>query len=330
MKKKSIYDLIQKQLDAREFHKAEKVLKELIKYNSKDIAALSGMAYICLEQNKFAETISLVDQALLIEKSSSQLYYFNALANYRTGNIEKAKHFLDKSKACFPNYSSINTLAKSIELSELEQSDSHHLNIKYKFDRSPTEYDEGRSQANYDTPTLIFNEVSRLKQGNFNRILDLGCGTGLSGGLFRKESKYLCGVDLSSEMMELALQRNIYDELIEMDILNYLNTCQPKSFDVIIASSVFIYFGKLDQLFLKIEKILNDDGVLCFDLNLDEYSDNFSIFTLNGMQFKHGKNYVHDCAHEAGLIHENTIESSFEYITVGEKCPGNVYSFSKK
>ena len=75
----------------------------------------------------------MVDQALLIEKSSSQLYYFNALANYRTGNIEKAKHFLDKSKACFPNYSSINTLAKSIELSELEQSDSHHLNIKYKF-----------------------------------------------------------------------------------------------------------------------------------------------------------------------------------------------------
>lgn len=328
--KKTIYDLIQKQLAAREFIKADKVLKELLRYNSKDVAALAGMAYICLEQNKFTETISLVDQALLIEKNSSQLYYFNALANYRTGNIEKAKHFLDKSKACFPNYSSINVLAKSIELSELEQSDSHHLDIKNKFDRSPTEYDEGRSQANYDTPQLIFKEVSRLRQGNFKRVLDLGCGTGLSGKLFRKDSKYLCGVDLSSEMMQLALQRKIYDDLIEMNILKYLNTCQPKSYDIIIASSVFIYFGKLDQLFLQINKILNDDGILCFDLNLDENSENFSIFTLNGMQFKHGKNYVLNCAHQAELIHENTIESAFEYITLGEKYPGNVYSFSKR
>jgi len=328
--KKTIYDLIQKQLEAREFIKAEKVLKELLRFNSKDVAALAGMAYICLEQNKFSETITLVDQALLIEKNSSQLYYFNALANYRTGNIEKAKQFLDKSKACFPNYSSIDTLAKSIELSELEQSDSHHLNIKNKFDRSPTEYDEGRSKANYDTPQLIFNEVSRLRQGNFNRVLDLGCGTGLSGELFRKDSKYLCGVDLSSEMMELALQRKIYDDLIEMDILNYLNTCQPKSYDIIIASSVFIYFGKLDQLFLQINKILNDDGILCFDLNLNENSENFSIFTLNGMQFKHGKNYVLNCAHQAALIHKNTIESAFEYVAVGEKYPGNVYSFSKR
>jgi len=328
--KKTIYDLIQKQLAAREFIKAEKVLKELLRYNSKDVAALAGMAYICLEQNKFTETISLVDQALSIEKNSSQLYYFNALANYRTGDIEKAKQFLDKSKACFPNYSSINTLAKSIELSELEQSDSHHLDIKNKFDKSPTEYDEGRSQANYDTPQLIFNEVSRLRQGNFNRVLDLGCGTGLSGELFRKDSKYLCGIDLSSEMMELALQRKIYDDLIKTDILNYLYICQPKSYDIIIASSVFIYFGKLDQLFLQIKKILNDDGILCFDLNLDESSENFSIFTLNGMQFKHGKNYVLNCAHQAGLIHENTIESAFEYITLGEKYPGNVYSFSKR
>jgi predicted TPR repeat methyltransferase len=330
MKKKSIYDLIQKQLEAREYIKAEKVLKELIKYNSKDVDALTGMAYICLEQNKFTETITLVDQALSIEKNSSQLYYFSALANYRIGNIEKAKHFLNKSKTCFPNYGSINNLEKSIELSELEQSDSHHLNIKYKFDRNAPEYDKGRDQANYDTPKLIYNEVKRLKQGNFNRILDLGCGTGLSGELFRKESRYLCGVDLSSEMMKLALQRKIYDKLIEMDIVEYLSSCQPTSYDIVIASSVFIYFGKLDQLFVQIERILNNNGVLCFDLNLDENSENFSVFTLNGMQFKHGRNYVRNCADEAGLVYENTIDSAFEYITLGEKFPGNIYSFSKK
>ena len=101
MKKKSIYDLIQKQLDAREFHKAEKVLRELIKYNSKDIAALSGMAYICLEQNKFAETISLVDQALLIEKTLRS--YIISMHWQITGLeiLEKQNNFLINLRPAF-------------------------------------------------------------------------------------------------------------------------------------------------------------------------------------------------------------------------------------
>ena len=287
------------------------------------------LIYIYLEQNKFTESIILADKALLIETNSSQLYYFYALANYRTGNIEKAKQFLVKSKTCFPNYTSIVVLDETINLHESEQSETHLLKLKSKFDSQSIEYNNGRSQADYATPEIIFNEVKRLRHGNFNKILDLGCGTGLSGELFCQESKYLCGVDLSSSMIELARQKKIYDELIEIDILQYLNECHSSHYDIVIASSVFIYFSKLEQLLVQTARILNNNGVLCFDLNLDENSESFSIFTLNGMQFKHGKNYVYKCAHEAGLIHENTIESAFEYVKLGTKFPGNIYSFSK-
>ena len=44
-------------------------------------------------------------------------------------------------------------------------------------------------------------------------ILDLGCGTGLSGLMLRRRARHLTGVDLSPEMVEKARARGIYDRL---------------------------------------------------------------------------------------------------------------------
>ena len=44
-------------------------------------------------------------------------------------------------------------------------------------------------------------------------ILDLGCGTGLCGKLFKPLAKRMIGIDLSPQMIEKCRQVSVYDEL---------------------------------------------------------------------------------------------------------------------
>ena len=52
--------------------------------------------------------------------------------------------------------------------------------------------------------------------------MDAGCGTGLSGVLFRNMSEHLVGVDISRRMVQRAAERKIYDELSTGDMAEEL------------------------------------------------------------------------------------------------------------
>ena len=56
------------------------------------------------------------------------------------------------------------------------------------------------------------------------RILDLGCGTGLSGAAFKDLAAKLHGVDLSPAMIEKSRAREIYDRLSEDDVVGAVAT----------------------------------------------------------------------------------------------------------
>ena len=49
------------------------------------------------------------------------------------------------------------------------------------------------------------------------RVLDLGCGTGLSGVAFKPIARRLVGIDLSPKMLAKAQELAIYDALAEGD-----------------------------------------------------------------------------------------------------------------
>jgi len=53
-------------------------------------------------------------------------------------------------------------------------------------------------------------------------VLDAGCGTGLSGVLFRNLSSHLMGVDVSRRMVQRAEARGVYDELSVGDMAEEL------------------------------------------------------------------------------------------------------------
>lgn len=329
MKKKSIFDIVNKKITDGDYKNAESILKELLKKNDSDPISLKLLAWCHSCQGNFIDSLILIDRALLIDESSSDLLFLKAYAYYKLNNFDEAKKIIEFSKINSPLDQRIRDVEGEILLLEAVNANSHLETLKYKFDSNSNKYDDGRSLAAYETPRILYSEAKKIIPNNFGRVLDLGCGTGLSGELFRGDADYLCGVDLSTAMLEKALHRKIYNELTEMNILSYLEESISDSWNLIIACSVFIYFSDLNDLFKQINRVLVNGGVVCFDLNLALSANDYEVFSAKGMQFSHSRNYVIESAQRAGLTITNTVDTHFQYIKIGQKDKGVIYTFTK-
>ena len=131
------------------------------------------------------------------------------------------------------------------------------------------------NELEYKTPELLFNLVRPHLKRELT-VLDLGCGTGLGSQFYRPYAKLLIGVDVSSKMLQKASEKNIYDDLIVFDILQDWSFAQP--FDLIYASDVFVYFGKLDPIIRSASSYLVHGGILAF--SVERLEDNGTAYQL--------------------------------------------------
>ncbi len=134
------------------------------------------------------------------------------------------------------------------------------------FDAYAARFDEHLvSSLNYRTPQHIWTAVQQLQRGPFKRALDLGCGTGLCGEIFRTVAGCLIGVDLSSEMIAVARHRNVYEKLYVAGIIEFLAD-QIAAFDLILAADVFVYVGDLNETFRRVSEALSPAGLFAFSV----------------------------------------------------------------
>src|SRR5690606_36269113 len=112
--------------------------------------------------------------------------------------------------------------------------------VRALFDQYAYNYDQHVKQSlQYKVPELLRHALSEVISNTASSldILDLGCGTGLCAPFFRDAAKYLVGVDISGNMLQIAASQNGYDKLAEDDIRHYLQTTK-KQFDLILAADV--------------------------------------------------------------------------------------------
>jgi len=102
------------------------------------------------------------------------------------------------------------------------------------------------------------------------RVLDLGCGTGLSGLSLKPWAAHLMGVDLSPEMVEKARARGIYDRLEVAEITDWLSRGQEQ-YDLIVACDTLIYFGDLAPVMGAVRNRLKEGGLLAVSVERGEH-----------------------------------------------------------
>ena len=113
------------------------------------------------------------------------------------------------------------------------------------FDTYAASFDQHLVETlHYRVPEVLHELAPALQPGADLDIIDLGCGTGLVGRLFRGIAARLTGIDVSAGMLQEAARRQVYDQLVLDDVVNYLNA-RSEPCDLVLAADVFIYIGDL-------------------------------------------------------------------------------------
>jgi predicted TPR repeat methyltransferase len=127
-------------------------------------------------------------------------------------------------------------------------------------------------------------------------VLDLGCGTGLAGAVFRPLAVRLDGVDLSPAMIEKARAKGLYDGLIVGDIETAL-AAPGRAYDLIVAADTLVYLGDLAALFRGARARLKLEGYFLF--TVEAGTADFELGPKR--RWRHGEAYLRRMAAEAGL-----------------------------
>lgn len=169
--------------------------------------------------------------------------------------------------------------------------------VRNLFDQYAPHFDRELTKALcYCGPQLLRNAIERVAPGReFERVLDLGCGTGLMGEAIRDCAGELTGVDLSPAMIGAARRKNIYARLEAADILEFLSR-ETGPYDLVLAADVFVYIGDLAPVLHAIARVAA--GPVAFTIETHAGKDFVLLPTL---RYAHSEQHLHNAAAESGL-----------------------------
>jgi predicted TPR repeat methyltransferase/thioredoxin-like negative regulator of GroEL len=167
------------------------------------------------------------------------------------------------------------------------------------FDRYADDFDQHLvGGLNYQTPKLLFQQLTRFCRSRDLDVADLGCGTGLLGPLLRPLSSTLTGVDLSANMLKKASERQVYDDLIQSELTKFLET-KKDSFDLAIAADVFNYVGDLTGVFAGSRNALRPGGWFSFSVEASDAED--LVLAATG-RYRHSLTHCQKLAADQGFV----------------------------
>ncbi len=121
----------------------------------------------------------------------------------------------------------------------------------------------------YLSPTMIAELLLQYLPRQQVKILDIGCGTGLTSKLLHSRGyQNLDGLDFSADMLRVADNRGIYRDLFEADLNQPLDIADGY-YDAAISSGTFTHGHvgpePLDEVF----RILKNNGIFACTIHLD-------------------------------------------------------------
>ena len=128
-------------------------------------------------------------------------------------------------------------------------------------------YDEWASQYdtnNNKTRDLEGHALRKLLTGiSFDRVLEIGCGTGKNTGWFVEKAKDVTAIDLSDEMLARAKEKIVSDKVhYEQADITLSWTFTDKLYDLVSFSLVLEHIKDLEHIFKEAAKTLRPGGYI--------------------------------------------------------------------
>ncbi len=183
--------------------------------------------------------------------------------------------------------------------------------VQTLFDQYADEFDTHLvDQLGYRGHQRLIDHLPPEASAQAQRVLDLGCGTGLCGAQVRARAQHLVGVDLSPAMVEKARARAVYDALHVADIHDFLATAR-ETYDLVLAADVFIYVGPLEQAFALLATRMRPGGWLAF--TVEDAPAGQGVQLLPSLRYAHAPDYLQDLAQRHGFTLAASHEDAIRY-----------------
>lgn len=154
-------------------------------------------------------------------------------------------------------------------------------------------------QLGYAVPMTARERFQALGLGPFERMLDLGCGTGLAAEALEDMSAHRTGVDLAEGMIEMAGEKELYDALFVGEAVRFLEQAD-EAWDLVIATDVFPYLGDARALVSAAGRRTAPGGLFAF-----------STETQPGMTADWAVGRHHRYAHRLGYVEAELAAAGF-------------------
>jgi len=273
----------------------------------------------------FSDAIHQFKKIIELDSKHADAYCNLGALYLKLGKVDIATNFYEQALKIQPNNQAIRYMLDALTGKANPQAAPAEY-IKNLFDSYANHFDEHLTeQLHYQVPKIMRQTLAEfIPQAAKWRVLDLGCGSGLSGMELRDIANYLIGIDISPRMLDKAREKNIYDELLEADlaiaIANYQN-----EFDLIIAADTLVYFGDLTAIFRAAQLALHKEGLLAFSLE---------VGTVRGYQLEQTGRYTHSQLYVEVLAEQFgfkplTIKKIQGRLQQGEPVDGSLFIYKR-
>jgi predicted TPR repeat methyltransferase len=262
-----------------------------------------GMARGLRERGDHAAAIDLLEQTVALAPAFAAAWFDLGHLREVTGDRDGAVAAFARALAADP----FDRHGAGLRLQLLDVG-GHAMSADYVravFDQYASQFDEALAALAYTAPERLAEAVAELcrernRTVHFGTVLDLGCGTGLSGAAFRTLADWMEGVDLSPAMIAQARKKNVYDRLVIGDLAESLDRHlrADARFNLIVAADVFVYCADLAPIASLVHRVLAPEGLFAFTVE-SHAAD--GVILGPKLRYAHGEAHVRGALAAAGM-----------------------------
>ena len=156
--------------------------------------------------------------------------------------------------------------------------------IEQYYDQWAAEYDGDLQDWNYEAPK---EAAALLRQGVplEAKVLDAGCGTGLSGQALQAQGyAHVTGIDLSQASLDLAQQTGAYERLAQVNMQRLPLPYETDEFGGLQCVGVLTYVPDTDGIMREFCRIVRPGGLVVFTQRDDLFAQRDDAAALQALE----------------------------------------------